>query len=185
MLDDLLAPDLELVVCGSAPGHRSARLRQYYAGPGNRFWLTLAEVGLTPRRLAPSEYRSLLDFGIGLTDLARGQSGGDRELDFSPADRTALRRKIRRLRPRLLCFNGKRAAREFLGARELGYGLQPAAIGDTRLFVAPSTSGAAKQSFDLSVWRDLSRLVRARGFPPDPDARGGSWARGGRSATRG
>ena len=162
MLDDLLATDLELVVCGSAPGHRSARLRQYYAGPGNRFWLTLAEVGLTPRRLDPSEYRLLLSFRIGLTDLVKGQSGGDRELDFSRAGRAALRRKVLRLRPRVLGFNGKRAGQEFLGRRDLDYGLQVATIGDTQLFVAPSTSGAARASFDLSFWQDLSALVRRR-----------------------
>lgn len=170
MLDDLLASDLALVVCGCAPGHRSARLRQYYAGPGNRFFGTLAEVGLTPRRFAPAEYRELLRFGIGLTDLVKGQSGGDHELDFSRAGRAALRRKILRLRPAVLCFNGKRSAREFLERRELPYGLQPTAIGDTRLFVAPSTSAAARRSFDLSVWQELADLVRARGQPPAPAA---------------
>ncbi len=48
MLEDLLAPGLALVVCGSAAGRRSAQLGHYYAGPGNKFWRTLARVGLTP-----------------------------------------------------------------------------------------------------------------------------------------
>ena len=161
MLDDLLAPDLRLVVCGSAAGRRSAQLRQYYAGPGNKFWATLAGVGLTPRRLAPSEWRSLLEFGIGLTDLVKDQSGGDRELGFERADRAALRAKLVRFRPRILCFNGKRSAQEFFGRREIAYGLQLEAIGATRLFVAPSTSGAASGAWDPAPWRALAERVRS------------------------
>jgi TDG/mug DNA glycosylase family protein len=161
MLDDLLAPDLRLVVCGSAAGRRSAQLRQYYAGPGNKFWATLAAVGLTPRRLAPAEWRSLLELGIGLTDLVKGQSGGDRELEFARADRAALRAKLVRFRPRILCFNGKRSAQEFFGRREIATGLQVESIGATRLFVAPSTSGAAAGAWDPAPWRALAERVRS------------------------
>ena len=75
MLKDVLAPDLALVVCGSAAGRRSAQLGQYYAGRGNKFWTTLAETGLTPRRLAPHEFPLLPSFGIGLTDVVKGQAG--------------------------------------------------------------------------------------------------------------
>jgi len=162
LLDDLLAPDLPLVICGSAAGHRSARLRQYYAGRGNKFWATLAAVGLTPRRLEPSEYRELLVYGIGLTDLVKGQSGGDRDLDFGRAGRRELREKILAHRPRILCFNGKRAAKEFLGRAEVDYGRQPERVGESALFVAPSTSGAANAAWDPVVWRTLARSVRSR-----------------------
>lgn len=161
MLDDLLAPDLPLVICGSAAGHRSAQLRQYYAGPGNKFWVTLAAVGLTPRRLEPSEYRELLAYGIGLTDLVKDQSGGDRDLDFRRAGRRELREKIRSHRPRILCFNGKRAAKEFLGRTQVDYGLQPEGVGASALFVAPSTSGAANAAWDPAIWRALAKSVRS------------------------
>ena len=161
-LADLLAPGLRLVVCGSAAGRRSAELGHYYAGPGNKLWPTLAEIGLTPRRLAPSEWQSLLEHGIGLTDLVKRLSGGDRELDFASADARALRAKLLRFRPRLVCFNGKRAAQEFLGRRALAYGLQPEAVGATRLFVAPSTSGAASGAWDPAPWRALAERVRSR-----------------------
>ena len=162
MLEDLLAPDLRLVVCGSAAGRRSAELGHYYAGPGNKFWATLALVGLTPRRLAPAEWRSLLEHGIGLTDLVKGQAGGDSELDFARADRDALRAKLLRFHPRLLCFNGKRAAQEFFGRRDVEYGIQVESVGATRLFVAPSTSGAASGAWDPAPWRALARRVRSR-----------------------
>jgi TDG/mug DNA glycosylase family protein len=169
ILEDVLAPGLRLVVCGSAAGHRSARLRQYYAGPGNKFWRTLAEVALTPRRLAPAEFALLPCWGIGLTDLVQDQSGGDADLDFARAGRAELREKILRLEPRLLCFNGKRAAQEFLGRKRVDYGLQRERIGRTRLFVAPSTSGAASGAWDAAQWRRLAKLAgratRARAAP--------------------
>lgn len=160
MLDDVLAPGLALVVCGSAAGRRSAELGQYYAGPGNKFWRTLAETGLTPRPLQPAEFRLLPSFGIGLTDVAKQQAGGDHEIDFSRSDPDALRAKLMRYEPRILCFNGKRSAQVFLGLERVEYGLRDEAIGRTRLFVAPSTSGAANASWDVSIWRDLAKRVR-------------------------
>jgi len=59
VLPDMLRPGLRLVICGSAAGAVSATHGAYYAGPGNRFWRTLFEVGLTPRRLEPHEFRDL------------------------------------------------------------------------------------------------------------------------------
>jgi len=170
MLRDLLAEGLDLVVCGSAAGRRSAQLKQYYAGPGNKFWRTLARVGLTPRQFSPAEYRHLLEFGIGLTDLVKQQSGGDHEIDFRLAGRRELERKLARHRPRFLCFNGKRAAREFLGRREIEYGLQTEVVANTRLFVAPSTSGAANAAWDPRHWQTLAELVRASEARSEPQA---------------
>ena len=162
MLPDLLAENLALVVCGSAAGQRSAQLKQYYAGPGNKFWCTLARTRLTPRLLAPSEYPLLLSFGIGLTDLVKGQSGADTEIDFRRAGASELAHKVARLRPAVLCFNGKRAASEYLGRRKPAFGLQPERIADTAIFVAPSTSGAANGAWDPAFWDELAERVRER-----------------------
>lgn len=160
MLEDILKPDLLVVFCGTAAGAESEARRQYYAGPGNRFWEVLATTKLTPRQLAPADYRILLEFRIGLTDIVKQQSGSDVDIDFRSADRESLRKKIVRLAPRYLCFNGKRAAQEFFCTKAVEYGLQATTIGSTSLFVAPSTSGAARGSWDLSVWRDLARRIR-------------------------
>jgi TDG/mug DNA glycosylase family protein len=156
MLDDLLIPNLRLVVCGTAAGRRSAELKQYYAGRGNKFWRVLAEVGLTPRVLLPSEYRELVKYGIGLTDVAKGQSGSDTEIDFKKATPADVRRKIEEMRPRVLAFNGKKAAQTFLGVRKVDFGLHDERIGATELFVAPSTSGAANGTWDIGHWRALA-----------------------------
>ncbi len=160
ILEDILRSNLDLVVCGSAVGRHSAMARLYYAGPGNKFWRTLTAVGLTPRQLDPSEYQLLPDFGIGLTDLVKSQSGSDDVICVAETERDRLRAKILSYQPLFLCFNGKRAAREFLQVGRLEYGVQPGMIGATALFVAPSTSAAASALWDLSVWQDLATRIR-------------------------
>ena len=75
VLNDLIAEDLLLLICGTAAGKESAERGAYYAKPTNKFWRILHETGLTPRRLEPTEFRELLDYGIGLTDIVKGQAG--------------------------------------------------------------------------------------------------------------
>ena len=159
-LDDLLSPGLDLVVCGTAASSVSAERGQYYAGPGNRFWSVLEETGLTPRRLQPSEYRSLLEHGIGLTDVVKNQAGVDNDINFAEHGAT-LEPRLRSPSPRFLCFNGKRAALEALGLKRVSYGLQSNTFGSTRLFVAPSTSAAARKWWDIRFWQQLADLVRS------------------------
>jgi len=102
ILPDLLANNLDLVIVGTAAGRVSARRGLYYAGPGNRFWRTLREVGLTPIELRPDEHAKLLDYGIGLTDLAKGACGADSNLKPVDFDRMRLRAVIKTRSPRLL-----------------------------------------------------------------------------------
>ena len=87
ILPDVLPPGLRVVFCGYAPGTASARAGAYYAGPGNRFWITLHEVGLTPLVLRPAEFARLPEFGIGLTDISKTASGSDREVGRHGVDK--------------------------------------------------------------------------------------------------
>jgi TDG/mug DNA glycosylase family protein len=160
ILPDLLAPGLHLVFCGTAAGARSAAEGAYYAHPGNLFWRALFQAGLTPHLFAPADFPALLQLGIGLTDLAKRHSGNDAELPRGAFDAGALRRKIRRCRPRLLAFTSKNAARAALG-HAVDYGLQDEAFGDTRLFVLPSPSGQARGHWNLQPWLALGVLYRA------------------------
>ena len=80
ILPDVLSSGLRVVFCGSAAGMRSAEVRAYYAGPGNRFWPLLHGLGLTPRPLRPQEFREVLAYGLGLTDLAKTAFGPDGRL---------------------------------------------------------------------------------------------------------
>ncbi|MEZ5357486.1 MAG: mismatch-specific DNA-glycosylase [Candidatus Zixiibacteriota bacterium] len=150
---------MTVVFCGTAAGTASAQRGHYYAGPGNKFWKTLYTTGLTPRLLQPSEYAELAKFGIGLTDLAKTESGSDAELSRNAFDIAAFEDKIRLYRPQIVCFNGKRAAQEYFRIRNITYGLQKAMIDDTRLFVAPSTSGSASGAWDIEYWRQLAIMI--------------------------
>ncbi len=158
VLPDVLVPGLDLVIVGMAASAESARQGAYYAHPGNRFWRALHESGLTPRRLAPADYPQLPDFGIGLTDVCKTQSGADHQLDRAHHDPAAVIAKIERVRPRAAAFNSKNAAQLILG-RKVDYGAQAETIGATRLFVLPSTSGRASAYWDLGPWRDLARFL--------------------------
>ena len=170
VLPDVLAPGLAVVFCGSAVGAASARRNAYYAGPGNAFWLTLADVGLTPRQLAPEEYGSIASYGLGLTDLAKTISGSDRVLSEEHFDRSGLRAKVLRYRPRILAFTSKRAGEEFI-RHPVDYGLMDETIGNTVLFVLPSPSGAARRYWDKKPWRELARLRGDAEQPVAPDPR--------------
>ena len=160
VLPDVLGPGLRIVFCGSAAGVVSARAGAYYAGPGNRFWPTLHRVGLTPRLLAPAEFRTVPEYGIGLTDLCKTESGADSGLSREADDAAALAAKIAQHRPAVLAFNGKRAAGVFLDVASIDYGAQPRCIGETAIHVLPSTSGAARRWWDETFWRRVADAAR-------------------------
>ena len=159
ILPDVLRPGLDLVFCGTAAGKRSAAEGAYYAHPGNMFWRALFEAGLTPRQLAPAEFRLLTDYGIGLTDLAKLHFGNDSELPHDACDVPALVAKIERHAPRMLAFTSKHAARAVLHGA-VGYGLQPQTIANTPLFVLPSPSGQARGHWNLEPWQALADSLR-------------------------
>ena len=161
VLEDLLRDNLDIVFCGTQAGTASALRRAYYAGPGNRFWKTLHEVGLVPVRLEPCDYRRLLEFRIGLTDVAKRTFGPDAALRSDHFDVEGFRAKIEQYASRVVAFNGKKSAAVALRASssELVYGLQRTKIGNSTVFVLPSTSGAAQRYWGVDPWRALSASV--------------------------
>lgn len=161
VLEDLLRDNLRVVFCGTQAGTASALKRAYYAGPGNRFWQTLFDIGLVPTVLQPHDYPRLLDHGIGLTDMAKATSGLDSGLRRVHFDAAGFEDKMLRFRPRLISFNGKRAASAALGVAStaLEYGLQRRMIGGARIYVLPSTSGAARAFWNIGPWREAARLA--------------------------
>ena len=162
----MLAPGLRVVFCGTAAGETAARVGAPYAGPGNRFWWVLHQVGLTPRELAPLEFRELPRWGIGLTDVAKHAVGGDSTLMAADFDGPAVVSKVERHQPSILAFVGKRAAREVLGPRTPGiYGEQDVTIDETRVWVVPSTSGAARGFWDVGPWRELAAALSVSRAP--------------------
>jgi double-stranded uracil-DNA glycosylase len=140
---DVLASGLRVVFCGINPGRWSASAGAHFANPRNDFWQLLDDAGFTPRRLAPEEQHELASFGYGLTNAALRTTRGSGDLrrgDFLGAAER-LTRIAKELRPGWIAFVGKEAYRGAFGERpELGE--QEPRLGDTRLFVLPSTSPA-------------------------------------------
>jgi TDG/mug DNA glycosylase family protein len=121
----------------------SAAAGAHFANPRNDFWRLLHETGFTPRQLDPQEQAELLGLGIGVTNAAYRTTPGSGDLrrsDFAgSAER--LERVATELKPRAIAFVGKEAYRGVFGERsELG--LQSRRLGETVLFVLPSTSPA-------------------------------------------
>jgi TDG/mug DNA glycosylase family protein len=161
IVPDLLRPGLSLVLCGTAPSRASKDALAYYAHPGNIFWKTLFDVGLTPRLVAPKDYACLLDWNIGLTDLNKTEWGADSELNPAAFDVAAFSEKMRRNIPRVIAFSSKFAASKFFGRKTLSYGLQPETLSGTILFVVPSTSGRARNYFQIEHWHALADFIRS------------------------
>jgi TDG/mug DNA glycosylase family protein len=164
VLSDLLQPSLRIVLCGTAAGTTSAVQRAYYAHRQNKFWTILHETRLTPERLRPRQYRELLQYRIGLTDLVKAGAGMDRATlpKLTAADRARLNTAIARFRPQFLAFTSKTAGQKFFGGKR-DYGEQPEPIGDTRVWILPSTSGAANGSWRPEIWHRFADEVRAAG----------------------
>jgi double-stranded uracil-DNA glycosylase len=158
VLPDVLVPGLAAVFCGNAAGKVSARRGAYYAGPGNYFWPVLHEVGLTPVRLLPEEFRRLPEFGLGLTDACKVRFGSDAEVGTAAHDAARVERSIARVAPRHLAFVGKRAAQTVLG-RRVDYGLQPEPFAAAETWVLPSTSGLARRFWSVEPWQRFADAV--------------------------
>jgi double-stranded uracil-DNA glycosylase len=143
LVPDILAPGLRIVFCGINPGLRSAAAGHHFANPRNDFWRLLADSGLTPRLLDPSEQWTMLDLGYGLTNAASRTTRGSGDLrrgDFAGAAER-LERIARDLTPETIAFVGKAAYEGAFGERA-GLGLQERRLAATRLFVLPSPSPA-------------------------------------------
>jgi double-stranded uracil-DNA glycosylase len=164
-LPDVLHESMSVIFVGTAAGHRSALNLAYYAHPGNRFWQTLHQIGLTDRRYAPTEFRELAKIGIGFTDIVKSSAGSDKDIagELAAADLGLLEEKIQRWRPRAVAFTSKKAGSIYLRTRTtlISYGRQRVTSTDcTEVFVLPSTSGLAAGYWDLKPWQELADLLR-------------------------
>jgi TDG/mug DNA glycosylase family protein len=152
------------VFCGINPGRRSAAAGAHFANPRNDFWRLLHAAGFTPRVLEPAEQDELLSYGIGLTNAAERTTRGSSDLrsaDFAGSAQR-LERLARDLRPRTIGFVGKEAYRGPFRERP-EHGLPERRLGDTLLFVLPSTSpaNAAVPWAERLRWFEALRRITA------------------------
>jgi mismatch-specific thymine-DNA glycosylase len=193
-LVDILEPDLICVFVGTNPGVTTAAHGHAYAHPSNHFWRLLHSSGLTDRRLAPSEDRSLpAKYCMGNTNIVSRPSKDAAELskDEMTEGTRDLERKFALYKPEAVCIVGKgiwEAIWRFKhGANmkkgEFKYGWQDERhnMGKTegdewtgsRVFVTTSTSGLAaslKPAEKEAIWRPFGEWVQQRraerGFVP-------------------
>jgi TDG/mug DNA glycosylase family protein len=121
----------------------SAAAAAHFANPRNDFWRLLHAARFTSRLYEPAEQFALLKEGIGVTNAAYRTTPGSGDLRRSDFEGSAerLERIARELKPRWIAFVGKEAYRGAFNERP-EVGLQERTLGDTRLFVLPSTSPA-------------------------------------------
>ncbi|HYG84868.1 MAG TPA: mismatch-specific DNA-glycosylase [Azospirillum sp.] len=160
---DILAPGLRVLFCGFNPGTRSGALGHNYAGRGNQFWRLLAASGLTPRQLAPEEDRSIVQWGLGSTNLVSRATPS--AADLSRAELRGgvprLRRIVDEVRPRVVAYTGKGVYLAASGLDRAEWGEQPTSLfAGVVDFVVPSPSGLARLPFEekLHWFRTLARL---------------------------
>ena len=141
----------------------SAASAAHFANPRNDFWRLLHEACFTPRIVAPAEQFDVLRYGIGLTNAAFRTTPGSGDLragDFAGAAER-LERLAVELRPRAIGFVGKEAYRGAFRKRP-EHGLQERRLGETLLFVLPSTSpanAAVPYAERLRWFKALRKLV--------------------------
>lgn len=160
---DVIADDLDVLFCGINPGLYSGATGHHFARPGNRFWPALHRSGFTPRLLHPSEERELLSLGLGITNIVARTTARADELTEDELRRggAALKRKIRRRRPRWFAVLGLTAYRIGFGRRDAGVGPQDATVGDTRIWLLPNPSGLNAHYQLDALAEEFARLAEA------------------------
>jgi TDG/mug DNA glycosylase family protein len=158
-LRDVLAPDLDIVFVGINPGLYTAAIGHHFGRPGNRFWKALHRAGLTDRLLEPWEDGTLPERGMGVTNLVARATASAAELrpDELAAGASALRRKLRRYRPRVVAFLGLDAYRCAFGSRQAHIGRRAEPLEGAVVWVLPNPSGL-NASYQLP---DFERLFGA------------------------
>ena len=121
------------MIVGSAKSVASAKAGHYYAHRSNRFWHLLEATGLTGGEfISHTEDRSVLMFGIGLTDVVPGRAeSDDSKLTPDDFDLGGFVAKMESLRPVVIAFNGGTSASQI--SRHLGYGAMPIGPADWTL----------------------------------------------------
>lgn len=162
-LPDYLRSGLDIVLIGINPSAYSVRVGHYFANPRNRFWAALSASGLVGGEVGPEDDATLMERGIGFTDLvkrATPQASGLTAADYRQ-DVPKLKERIETATPLIACFHGLTAYRAYLRYAEgiskagnIELGRQDRCIGRSRLFVLtnPSPANARYSLDDLTDW---------------------------------
>jgi len=173
-IDDILPSDssgLKMLIVGINPGLWTAAVNAPFARPGNRFWPSLHQAGLTDHQvdascgLEPADELQLLSRGIGLTNLVGRATVRADELSRQELREGAahLIERLADIRPRAVAIAGITAFRTGFQVPKAQLGRQNTTLidgwpADVALHVVPQPSGlnAHYQIPDLArIWREV------------------------------
>jgi double-stranded uracil-DNA glycosylase len=164
-IPDYISENLTILFVGFNPSIRSSETGHHFANPNNRFWKILYESGLTSRKLHPSEDYTLPSLGYGLTNIVARPTKTAQEItkEEYQLGKTVLGNKIKRYKPKFVCFVGKGVYQEYSGKKDVSWGVQgDSVINGTIDFVAPSSSGLVRMKPDeiTNIYCELAILVQ-------------------------
>lgn len=164
-LPDLVRPGLCVVFCGINPGLYTAAVGHHFGRPGNRFWKVIHLAGFTPHQVSPFAERSLLDMGVGITNLVPRATAAAAEL--TPDE---LRRGLSRVErlacehgPRVVAFLGMLAYRTAARRPRATLGLQPETLCDSAVWLLPNPSGLQAR-YQLGEMVEQFAALRAHAY---------------------
>ncbi|GAB3873313.1 G/U mismatch-specific DNA glycosylase [Dactylosporangium cerinum] len=174
LLADVIAPGLDVLLCGINPGLWSAATGHHFARPGNRFWPALHRSGFTPRQLRPDEQDLLIGYGLGITNLAARATARADELtrDELTAGGVILRAKVERFAPAWLAVLGVTAFRTAFGTQRVQVGPQEQEFGGARLWILPNPSGLNAHFTLDRLAEEFAALRQATDHPKSRESRG-------------
>jgi TDG/mug DNA glycosylase family protein len=140
---DILATGLDVIFCGVNPASTAAADGHNFSNRNNRFWTVLHQAGFTDTRLRPEDERELLRYRCGITAVVARPTprASDIATDEFRLAKTSFEAKMRRYRPRVVAFLGKRALSTMLATNDIAWGRQPTAFADATAWVLPNPSG--------------------------------------------
>ncbi|MDA2936291.1 mismatch-specific DNA-glycosylase [Patescibacteria group bacterium AH-259-L05] len=134
-LPPIIKKGLDILFVDINPHIKSIQNGHYFSSqPNHPFWKQLHLAGLTDTQIDDTE---LLDYNYGITDIverAIRSSDGVPQYEFFKGCGT-LRARIKKHKPKVVCFIGKRVFQEFFGVPAREYGWQDINMGSSRVFV--------------------------------------------------
>jgi TDG/mug DNA glycosylase family protein len=161
---DILKKDLTILFIGFNPSLVSAEVCHHYANKHNRFWKIIFEAGITEKLYKPEEDVSLLNKGIGFTNIVSRATRTANELtaDEYNRGREILRQKIATYKPKIAFFVGKGVYLQYSQRKKASWGKQEESVINGVIdFVAPSSSGLVRMKIDdiISIYRHVNSIL--------------------------
>ena len=156
-LPEVIDHNLDILFVNLNQHHYSGQGNQFCKNYLNKLFINLSlkflvrclhESELTSKLVKPSETFKLLDYRMGLVNMAE-RPAEKKNLELAPDDQQraqqVIRQKVLQYRPKIVCFNGKITYEHFIGNNvsfDFNYGKQPDVFEGTGSiqFCLPSTS---------------------------------------------